>query len=329
MRSFGILSTRVLIPFAMGVAIYVALFAFGLEKPLTVGVTGDYLERKTRYLAGHQTERKVVIFAGSNGRFSHRCETVESVLGMPCSNMSIAAGSSFSWQISKVQPFLKANDIVYLPLEYKFKDRSGAIVGNEAPYLVRYDRPGLRFYDKSQSIAAHFYFDLRFAVGAVVEMLLDSGGIKRRFSTDTMTSQGDESGHTPTRGEGFRARLVSEKPPLVERQMYEATADWEGELGFLSWARERGVIVVGGLPTVFEDTAVPDQVVSFLRSLYRDAGHCFLVLDNLGKYPRSHFYDNGYHLSEPNQIEHSRRIAFALRTVAQSGCAALQVASDG
>jgi hypothetical protein len=41
-----------------------------------------------------------VILAGSNGPYSHRCETIEPILGMPCVNGGIAVGIGLDFRYS-------------------------------------------------------------------------------------------------------------------------------------------------------------------------------------------------------------------------------------
>jgi hypothetical protein len=83
-------------------------------------------------------------------------------------------------------------------------------------------------------------------------------------------------------------------------------------------ALRKGVIVVGGLPTVFEDDAVSDGAVSRIRELYESHGACFLALPNRSQYPRSDFFDTSDHLQEEFQIAHSTALAPFLAEVSRT-----------
>jgi len=77
----------------------------------------EYFEIKMQYLV-QADEQKLVLLAGSNGRFSHSCEIIEKQLSIPCVNMSISADLSLDYQFEKIKPYLNPGDTVYLPLEY-------------------------------------------------------------------------------------------------------------------------------------------------------------------------------------------------------------------
>ena len=78
---------------------------------------------------------------------------------------------------------------------------------------------------------------------------------------------------------------------------------------FLEWAAGRKIQVIGGLPTTFDDEAIPNALIGRLCTFYQRHGHGILVLENKSQYPRSSFYDTSYHLVEEQQINHSRLVA--------------------
>ena len=114
---------RLLLIMLMSCIVYIACYVFVIDKPITIGIKQDYFARKTAYLAGLRSP-KIVLLAGSNGRFSHRCETIEQETGIGCANMSIAAGMSLSYQFDNIKPYIGRGDLVYLPLEYAQYRRS-------------------------------------------------------------------------------------------------------------------------------------------------------------------------------------------------------------
>ena len=296
---------------AASLLVYAAIFVFIVHKPLTVGVMQGYYANKLLYLQGID-DSKIILLAGSNGRFSHRCETMEPLLGMPCSNMSVSADLSLDYQLDIIKPYLTPGDIVYLPLE--FGSLSGTekeiMAGAELPYIVAYDHEYLKGMGFERLIYALFYFDLKFLISGLGEMLLDSMHVQRRFSLDTLTLQGDESGHTLEKGAPYRDLLASLEwsPPAPDA--FSGDSFKSGILGdFLEWAADRDIQVIGGLPTTFDDRPVPDELVARLCAFYRRHGHRFLVLDNKSQYPRPSFYDTPYHLVEEQQINHSRLVA--------------------
>ncbi len=291
--------------------LYAVIFTFIVHKPLTVGVMQGYYANKLSYLEDIN-DSKIVLLAGSNGRFSHRCETIETVLGMLCSNMSVSADLSLDYQLDIIKPYLNPGDIVYLPLEFGAlsETKKEVMAGVELPYIVAYDHEYLKGMGFERMMHALFYFDLKFLISGLGEMLLDSMHVKRRFSLETLTRQGDESGHTLEKGSPYRDFLASLEWSPPASGVFSEDSFKTGVLeNFLGWAADRKIQVIGGLPTTFDDEPVPDELVARLCAWYIHHGHRFMVLDNRSQYPRSSFYDTAYHLVEEQQINHSRLVA--------------------
>ena len=292
------------------------LFIYVLHKPLTVQLLQEQYQHKLAYLKGINGN-KIVILAGSNGRFSHRCETIEQEIKFPCANMSIMAGMSLGYQLEKIKPYLYSKDILYLPLEYgKLNEAKNiALSGAEIPYVMTYDHAYLYELDWDAFLYAIFYFDIKYFISSVGEITFNKMGLKKRYSTDTLTPQGDESKHTIEKAEQYKTYIDKLKwtpptPATVNRLSYSA----ESTINFMRWATNNGITVIGGLPTVFDDSQIPDETISTLRDFYTENGHQFISLKNKCQYPREYFYDTSYHLSEKYQILHSKSIAQKIST---------------
>ena len=305
----------------VGVALYLVVFGFVIHKPLTVGVVARYIEHKQRYLDAIKGRQKIVILAGSNGRFSHRCEEIERVTGIACANLSISADLNLLWQYRKYAAALAAGDVLYLPLEYHGvvidagEERSRLRAGGEASYVVAYDKRELTNYTPAQAMDALFQFDLKFLFGGLGEMALSAAGKERRFSLKTMTLNGDERDHNATKAAAYKTFVAGLESPVANRFPKWLAAELEQ---IFTAARGRGVIVVGGLPTTFDDVVLTDAVVHSRSAVFTERGHCFIVLPNRSLYPRRQFYDTAYHLSQDTQIEHSRALAPRLKAIAEA-----------
>jgi hypothetical protein len=215
-----------------------------------------------------------------------------------------------------LKPHLKPGDIVYLPLEYGVLkgSRASMMSGTELPYMMAYDHQHLWQMDRERSLHAIFYCDLKFLFAGVAEMLLQRAGVERRSGVETLTAQGDETGHGISSGEAYRSYLdnLDWEPPVVafvDEDSYKAGII----IDFLQWASSQGVIVIGGLPTTFDDQPVPDELIDKLRNFYESRGHFFLAMPNRSQYPREHFFDTKYHLAEEYQRLHSEMLAGYLK----------------
>lgn len=309
---------HLLLTIASGVAIYLMLFCFIISKPLTTDMLGTYIDYKSSYLQSIAQQRKILILAGSNGRFSHRCETITRRTDIACANLSIAVDVDLRWQMAHYWKYLKAGDVLYMPVEYGSLFVTGASIGEEAPYVVRHDHPSLALYAVTRLPYALFYFDFRYLISGLGETLLKAAGVQRRNSVATLTKQGDERDTTPAKADVYRSYIDSIPAAPIAHDIYDDPSSLEMLRAVLQTARSRGVIVVGGLPTTFDEATVTDALIDRMRAIFESAGACFIVLPNRSLYPRSAFFDSEYHLQEPFQIAHSELLAPILGEISKS-----------
>ncbi len=295
---------------AASLALYLGIFSL-VQRPLTLGDIPRQLEYKLHYAETLPSPR-LVIFAGSNGRYSHRCTTMTEPLGLPCVNMSIAVGVGLDFMLDQLAQMLRPGDVVYMPLEYGqyTVDREEMEAGAQNAVLVHH-LPAQLWASPWPAIArAYGTFDLSFLVHGVIEMGLARTGFQRRTSLDTLTPQGDESQHTAEAALAYRAFVATAKPTPLDIM---ATPHVQAVLGrFLQAQHQRGVRVVGGLPTVPTGRPVPAATVDHLQRVFTTNGQQFLVLPGQSQYELSCFFDSVSHLHEGCQIEHSRRVAEGL-----------------
>jgi hypothetical protein len=85
--------------------LYALLFGFLLDRPLALGYLRQQIDAKLARAAAID-QPKLVILAGSNGPYSHRCETIEPILGMPCVNGGVAVGIGLDYRSSARPSYL-------------------------------------------------------------------------------------------------------------------------------------------------------------------------------------------------------------------------------
>ena len=290
--------------------LYLAVFSV-VHRPLTLGDIPRQLDLKLRYGATLPSPR-LVIFAGSNGRYSHRCAAMAEALNLPCVNMSIAVGVGLDFMLDQLAQMLRPGDLVYMPLEY-----SQYTVGLEEMEagahnaVLVHDLPAqLHALPWPAIVRAYGSFDLAFLVHGLIEMGLARTGFQRRTSVDTLTPQGDESQHTAEKALAYRSLLAATERPALH---ITTTPHVQAVLGrFLQAQQQRGVRVVGGLPTVPTGPPVPAATVDHLQGFFAAHGQQFLVLPGRSQYELTCFFDSVSHLHEGCQIEHSQRVGQAL-----------------
>jgi hypothetical protein len=306
---------RILGACLLSLLLYAVAFGLVLDRPLSLGFLQAQLDAKLARGAAVGSP-KLVILAGSNGPYSHRCEAMEPILGIPCVNGGVAVGIGLDYLFARWQPLLHQGDIVYLPMEdsqYPLPHAASRL-GPDAAIMLRHDRATLSGLPPDRWVAALFSYDLRGAVMSLIETALVAGGFHdpRAEATGSMNAWGDHIGHTVALGAASASVLDGETPVHVPEAAIRSGDGSAQIVAFLRWARAHGVMAIGGLPTGFADSPPPAATVTAIAELYRGEGAGFLMLPNLSRYPRSDFFDTPEHLNEPAQIAHSRLIAAAL-----------------
>jgi len=308
---------RKLLLVTLGVAgsliLYVAVFSV-VHRPLTLGDIARYLDVKLGY-ARTLPSPKLILFAGSNGRYSHRCGPMAAPLGVPCANLSIGVGIGLDFLLDQVRSIMQAGDIVYMPLEYEQYSVSEAEMnaGMHNATLVHDRREQLWQLPAYRIVQAYAYFDLPFLIHGAVEMALDARGHARRTSLATLTPQGDESGHTAAAAQAYAGFLGAARLTLPN-----IPADSHAQRvlrRFLVEAREHGVVVVGGLPTVPDHVHISPGDIERIRAAFVGGGQRMLVLDNRSQYALDCFFDTLAHLNEDCQRRHSAQVGKELASL--------------
>jgi hypothetical protein len=296
-------------------ALYVLLFSVVLDRPLSLGMFRQQIDAGLARGAAIEGP-KLVIIAGSGGPYSHRCQTIEPLLGMPCVNAGVAVGIGLDYLFARWRPLLHPGDTVYLPLEEAQYIRTSVAtsLGPDASIMFRHDWPTLSILPPGRFLGAAFSFGPRAALMSLIETgLVDLGFLDPREAVNgTTNAWGDHVGHTQALGEANAARLAFIAP------VHDNAAAIVGGDGtaivrdFVRWAVAHDVRVVGGLPAGFAEWPIPRTTVRAIRAVYTGAGGRFLDLGERGHYPRWAFFDTPDHLNEVAQIAHSRAVAAAL-----------------
>jgi hypothetical protein len=306
---------RILLACVASLLLYMAAFTWLLDRPLTLGTLRARIDAD---LALGQTirEPKLVILAGSNGPFSHRCATIGKLINRPCINAGVAVGVGLDYLFTRWEALLRPGDIVYLPLEEAqyVRPRATADLGPDATIMLRHDRATLWLLPLRRQVAALFTADLRAAIMSLIETALASQDFHdpREAAGGGTNEWGDHVGHTETlasRNQSTLAAIIPVHPPAWQIRTGYGSVE---VTGFLLWAASHGVRAIGGLPTGFIDSPIGEDSLAAIREIYRDQGAGFLELPNHSRYPRTSFFDTQDHLNETAQIAHSVAIGEAL-----------------
>ncbi len=284
-----------------------------LDRPLSLGMFRHQIDKSLARGAAIEGT-KVVIIAGSNGPYSHRCETIEPLLGMPCVNAGVAVGIGLDYLFARWRPLLRAGDIVYLPLEEAQYSRTDAAasVGPDASIMFRHDRATLASLPAGRWLGAAFSFSPRAALMGLIELALVWSGFEdpREAALGAANMWGDHVGHTAALGRVNAARMAG-VTPHHDTASEIALGDGSATVrDFVRWAVIYGVRVVGGLPAGFAGSPISDATRADRFAVFTSEGARFIDLAD--RYPRSAFFDTPDHLNEEAQIARSRLVAAEL-----------------
>jgi hypothetical protein len=310
---------RLLITCGVSLLVYTLIFAFVLDRPLTLGSMRSRIEAtlaRGAAIAGP----KLVILARSNGPYSHRCETIEPMIDRACVNAGIAVGIGLDYLFTRWKPVLHAGDIVYMPLEEAqyVRPRTVAALGPDAAIMLRHDRATLWAMPVQRQLAALFASDMRGGIMSVIETALVGNGFHdpRETVTGSFNPSGDHVGHTAALGAVNQLNLAAAAPYHPAAGQIRAGYGTAVVRAFLLWAHAHGVRVIGGLPAGFSDSPINEDSVAAIRAIYLEQQAGFLELPGRSRYPRSAFFDTPDHLHEAAQISHSLAIGKALARMA-------------
>jgi hypothetical protein len=295
--------------------LYGVLFGAVLDRPLELGFLAGEVGAKLARAATIDGP-KLVILAGSNAPYSHRCQVIEAMLELPCVNGGVAVGIGLDYLFMRWRNELHPGDVVYLPMEQQqyTMGRSATELGPDATIMFRHDWTTLAALPPRRWLAAFFAFDLRAGLMSLIEMGLVAAHFHdpRAAAEGTNDAWGDHVGHSVERGAGSQGSIAA---MVAQPVSASAVRDGYGASligGFVAWARGHGVRVIGGLPTEVDTIPLPEATRVAIASVYLARGGEFLTLANHSRYPIGDFFDTPLHLNEACQITHSILLARAL-----------------
>jgi hypothetical protein len=306
---------RIVLHVMLSLSLYIGAFGSVLDRPLSLGALQARIETglaRGRAVAGP----KLVILAGSNGPYSHRCATIEPLIGRPCINAGVAVGIGLDYLFARWKPELHPGDIVYLPLEEAqyIRPREANSLGPDAAIMLRHDRATLRGMPPDRQVAALFSNDLRALAMSAAECAMAPWLSPAKLRPEN--SNGDRIGHTAALAARNALALAAATPDHPGADRIGAGYGAAIVAGFLDWAYDNGIVAAGGLPAGFADSPIPGDSIAAIETIFREHRAGFVELPNWSRYPRSAFFDTQDHLNEEAQIVHSVLVGQALAAIA-------------
>lgn len=298
----------------LAVVVYLALFHSVLNKPMTLGDMTLLIDRKEA-IAEAVGPGAIIIAAGSNGRYSHSCATLSKLLDRPCANLGVAATIQIDFLFRWVESLAKPGDLVYVPLEYPLwaAQRGDFLSDDVGPAYFYKDPSVLAGLGWDRLLSGAFAFNVRFTIESVFEHVLVRLGVARRIGVTAadINDYGDMVGHDAKAAAAYTDYIAKIRWRVPDYAVSDTTRALIAD--FIKDMKARGVVVVGGLSTTFDDAPIADKVIDPWRQLFLGNGADFVMLPNKSQYPRREFFDTTAHLQQQYQIAHSEALAPLLR----------------
>jgi hypothetical protein len=324
---------RVLAACGLSLMLYLLVFGFCVDRPLSLGVLRLEIDQKTLALAALPSP-KLVILAGSNGPYSHSCAVMGEMLNLPCENAGIAVGIGLDALFARDAPLLRRGDVLYMPMELQqyVTTRRQVRAGVDGGIWFRHDRRMLAQLPLDRVLGAMFCCNLPDLLEGLAELpMADAGAIQPgQVLAGEYNAQGDRIDNV----------LAAADPALLDRPARPAPDAVQITRGygaaligrFVAQERARGVVVIGGLPTDFATVPLPAGVLRAVANIYLENGGVFMALPNESHYPAADFFNSEDHLAQPCQFLHSiavaQRLAILLhRPLRPSVAAVMQLAA--
>jgi hypothetical protein len=169
---------RLIVSALLSLLLYVGIFVFLADRPLSLGILRLELLQKTERLR-QLPSPKLIILAGSNGPYSHSCEVIGPILDLPCENAGIAVGFGLDEIFARYAAYISAGDIIYMPMEFQqyTASRGSYATGPDGAMLIRHDRALLMRLPPDRTIGALLCCDLKDLLEASIEMPLAALGV--------------------------------------------------------------------------------------------------------------------------------------------------------
>jgi hypothetical protein len=309
---------RKLVGLAIGsVLLYLAIFACLATKPVSIGYYHRMFLLKARYAQSIRGQ-KVMVAAGSNGFSSVRCETISSIAGLPCVNLSTTVALGRTMIFGQVKELAHRGDFVLLPFEYRLylpaTDPDWEQI--EAPYAMSEDRRLIVELPAQRALSYAFSFDFHYLLASIVENVQWWTYAPGGKASPYLTTAGDRRGHTRAQAHSYAGAMRNQPSYAGQIALIHLDSRELDEFrAFFRWAHDAGVRVVGTLPASIDDVAISDEDAQEVKSLFVSSGAQFILLHNKSQYPSDCFFDSVEHLVEECQIQHSTSLGRELERI--------------
>ena len=346
---------RFLLTSAMAFILICVLYFLAVEN---VGIGGRDVEKYYKAFLLHASgdiENKIVIDAGSNASHAFRSYRVEKHFGRYTINIADKADYPLLHKIYRLIPYLKAGDLLVLPLEWNYYLRSGEVSENYVSLVLARDGSGYFYYahlpllERLRFVFRHVPFALALnrvlrlnAVKTFNPMLqLDALHDATEFAARVMAGdRGDFDLQTKNIFGLYAAKNQSCDDYLLEQfadETYALAPAFKGELRTIKrLAQESGVDIVFTWPTVvsregercYQSARAREQLPGLAAELHReisDAGLALIGTLAESQFDGDCFWDTYYHVNHVKEDCAPQRTRSLINDLETAG---FQVRSD-
>ena len=265
----------------------------------------EYLKIK-KELPRLNGDNKIIILAGSNSFYGFNAGLFEKYTRRTTINMAVQGSFGLNFMFFYIKPFLHRGDILILPIEY------GVLLSN--------DNHNHNYISSHVSYA--FGLDY-FKTIPLIEKLTYLRALKRDYFTDSLQRRVigapysilhldqcvNSSGDMLCNRSSERSRAGLHKVVLAQRSQDSLFIDPSNKeslpdyaslkivSNFLSWAKDKGVTIVGTYPNSADVLIQDKSLIKRIKSWYLNHNQIFIGEPSESFFQENMMYDTVYHLN--------------------------------
>lgn len=257
--------------------------------------TNQWIVKKTEIAKELDSKgSKLVIFGGSNVLYGVNAAQIEKETGIKTLNYGVHAGLS-SYIFRNARNILKPNDIVFLPLEYKYyfdEAEINPLTSTVIEYVISYDNKYYRELSYFNKLKVLLYLTKLDIKKDIIH--------KNDLVCDHLSDRGDFIDNKGLKKEFLKEAKLTEIESQKSPNNYKK---WE-LYKFIQWCKDNNIKVYAFAPNVYHNQAfTPEEKKSLdeIKNFYKLCGVEFVGKPEEGFFELKYFHDTAYHLNQEGQ----------------------------
>jgi hypothetical protein len=260
---------------------------------------------------------KLVLVSGSNTHFGISCEIISTETGVPCVNGGTLLGLGTAYILHQARLWLKAGDLVLLPLEYELYQDRGMPNYVIIDYIFARDAKYLLSVDLVTKFRFLFGISLDRLQQGVLGKLHPPQPSAKGYQSKSVNKYGDETINLKADMTEKQYQILNNSTPIKIETSQTARYSLNEISKFINWCQEKDIKVIVTWPNTVKFDSYKERVN---QEYFQEIEKFYdgMKVPVLGKpedfmYNKSMFYDTSYHLNDRGVRYRTQQIIELLR----------------